>query len=468
MRRRFVYILVLLATMLFFVDCVNAKDVPGAISVDAGLNGKNLSYINSVSFRVKKSSSGNYVYCLNRHKNTYAVENFFVAQKLDAGFKYLIENGFPNTSITGDSNKDYYITQIAIWLYQDRTGQYVEYNGNKSNLDVDFIVKNNNSNDDSEHLMKNIIVLLEGAINARNSSKECTNDVIGVGNYNIELKKSGDYYVSDAVSVKASGSYTVEFVGSIKGAVITDSNGLEKTTFSKNDKFVIKVPTNVTFKAFSVIIKSTAKCSNSSFVYEYRSKVSDHQNILPAVIYDSGDASVNSSAEIKFTINNLSSSDDKNDDHSKDDNNTNDDKKDDNSKNDCANGSNGSNDCNKDCENNGSAGCNKGCINSSCNCNNNCSGNSNNCSGSCSGNISCCNKDCANSSSNCNTCCVNNNCSNTNVSNNTSNSGSSNNSDDSIFIPNTAFDSPITLAVGGFLIVLFGLGFVYFNAKKKD
>lgn len=442
MKKRFVYILVLLASIFFVVDCVNAKEAPGAISVDAGLNGKNLSYINSVSFRIKKSSSGDYVYCLNRHKNTYAVENFFVTQKLDDGFKYLIENGFPNVSITGDRNKDYYITQMAIWLYQDETSQYVQYNGNKSNLDVNFIVKNNNSNDDPYNLMKKIIVLMEGAINARNASKECTSDVIEVGNNNIELKKFGDYYISDIISVKSSSSYTVDFVGPISGALITDENGLEKTTFSKNDKFVIKVPATATFKVSSVIIKSTTKCSNSSFVYEYRSKVSDHQNVLPAVIYNSGDVSVNSKTEIKFTINNSSSSDDKKDDNSKDNDNTTDDKKDDSSKNNC---SNDSNDCNKDC------------TNSSCNCNNNCSGN-----------LSCCNKNCTNSSNNCNTSCSNNNCGNTNISNNVSNGGSSNNSADSIFIPNTAFDSPITLAIGGFLIVLFGLGFVYFNAKKKD
>lgn len=404
MNKKFCYIFTLLVTVLFFVDFVSAKSRPDAISVDAGLNGNNLSYINSVSFRIKKSSSGDYVYCLNRHKNTYSVENFFVSRKLDAGFKYLIENGFPNTSITGDNNKDYYITQMAIWLYQDETGQYSEYAGHKNNIGIDFIINSNNTKDDPNQLIRKITALMEGAINARNSStstRSCTDNVIKVNDNNIKLTKKDNYYISLPISVETSSSYTVEFTNLIKGSHITDENGKDKSIFNSNEKFIIKIPADVMIKDESVIIKSN--CSNAGAVYEYVSKVSDHQNILPAVIYDSEVLSSTTSVEIKFAIDSNSSTDDNNDkdqDNDKDDNNH----------------YIGDLDCSKECVD-GSKDCNKNCLNN-----------------------------------------------NTNVGNN----NDSNDSNNSVFIPNTDFDFPIIIIMCGTLLILFGLGFVYFNVKKGN
>ena len=40
---------------------------------------------------------------------------------MNAGVAYILENGYPNKHFTGDSNKDYYITQLAVWWYLDDT-----------------------------------------------------------------------------------------------------------------------------------------------------------------------------------------------------------------------------------------------------------------------------------------------------------------------------------------------------------
>ena len=38
---------------------------------------------------------------------------------IDNGLIYILRNGYPEKSITGDNDKDYYITQTAVWWYLD-------------------------------------------------------------------------------------------------------------------------------------------------------------------------------------------------------------------------------------------------------------------------------------------------------------------------------------------------------------
>ena len=64
---------------------------------------------------LKALESGILVYCQNEplvYQGGYTMK---INKKVDDGFIYILENK-PNT---GDSNKDYYAMQIAIWWYED-------------------------------------------------------------------------------------------------------------------------------------------------------------------------------------------------------------------------------------------------------------------------------------------------------------------------------------------------------------
>ena len=74
---------------------------------------------------VKKTTSGQYVYCLELD-STYAYDlTFKKNSKVDDGFIYILDYNLN----TGDANKDFYIKQLAVWYYMD----YV--NGNNANLE---------------------------------------------------------------------------------------------------------------------------------------------------------------------------------------------------------------------------------------------------------------------------------------------------------------------------------------------
>ena len=74
----------------------------------------------------RKATNGNIIYCMTYERTS--PENgmsFKLGSALDAGLTYILANGYPKKSFTGDSMKDYYITQMAIWIYQSDSGHKI-------------------------------------------------------------------------------------------------------------------------------------------------------------------------------------------------------------------------------------------------------------------------------------------------------------------------------------------------------
>ena len=76
----------------------------------------------------KKTTDGTFVYCIELSKHYDGNLTYTKTGKMDEGIEYILKHK-PNT---GDANKDFYITQMAIYFYQDWI------NGNDDNLDVAF------------------------------------------------------------------------------------------------------------------------------------------------------------------------------------------------------------------------------------------------------------------------------------------------------------------------------------------
>ena len=78
-------------------------------------------FVNGTRFHIIPMTDGTVTYCLDLNKTEPRSHTLHLVGEMDAGIAYLLENGYPKKSILQDTNKDYYITQTAIWWYLDNT-----------------------------------------------------------------------------------------------------------------------------------------------------------------------------------------------------------------------------------------------------------------------------------------------------------------------------------------------------------
>lgn len=230
--------------------------------------------IGNVGSYLKFTKSGKYIYCIDRWK--YAAKNTtgtLVGEK-DAGFAYIIGNGYPNKTFTGDEKKDYYITQTAIWWYID------EINGNNDSLNKEF----KTTASDPYNLRPYIKKLVSDAKEARKNGYAKTTLTAKVSSTDMSLSSDSKYYVSSDIEVKSTNvkEYTVSVTNAPSGTKIVDTNGNVKKSFSANQKFKIQVPVSSisgTSLSLSVTVNATGTVNK---VYEYKPSETNIQNFIPS------------------------------------------------------------------------------------------------------------------------------------------------------------------------------------------
>jgi len=149
--------------------------------------------IGQTYFAMMKTTSGQYVYCLDINKQTVANQTLTLVGEKDAGFAYLMQNGYPAKNITGNRVWDIYITQTAVWWYLDSTA-------GTSNLSNNF----KSTASDPNGLRPYIANLVNEAMKAKNKGYAKTSISINNSNKNMTLSADKKYYVSKAISVKSS------------------------------------------------------------------------------------------------------------------------------------------------------------------------------------------------------------------------------------------------------------------------
>lgn len=253
-------------------------------------------YIAGVSFHYKKTTDGKDLYCMDIHKNTARnvtarlVKN---SPNINGGLVYILKNGYPNKSFTGDKDKDYYITQTAVWWYLDMTT-------GSTNLGEQF-----KTNGSDEHDMRKYVKKLV------NAGYKHRNDSIGYTDTKLVIKATGtkdmslenDYYISSpikATTLKNVKSYTVTLSGAPKGTKVVKSDGSE-TTYEKGfvingkETFRIKVPSKVMKKSSKTELSIKVKAKTSGEVqymaYEYQPEDSSMQNVALLEETQKGDSS---------------------------------------------------------------------------------------------------------------------------------------------------------------------------------
>ena len=218
-------------------------------------------YISGYNFYRKELTDGTYAYCASNitTKTPGGMTLKLASENKDMGLDYLIRNGYPNKSITGDSKKDYYVTQAAIWEYFDKTRGSNNW-------------KNTTFNSSSTGLKKNVYTLVQGALAARNNTY--SEPAINITYASDKMTINGDYFVSVPINVNltnTTGTYNLTLKNAPKGTITkkTDNGGFQVyVPVQKGDNLG---SVTVTVSATGVIKKT----------YIYTSNDSRYQDIIP-------------------------------------------------------------------------------------------------------------------------------------------------------------------------------------------
>ena len=272
--RKLLAIIVATAIILTSTTTVNAA----AESIQLGDASYSGNYIAGVYFSKKQTTDGKPLYCLEMPKTTAQnvkatlVKN---SKYTDGGLVYILKNGYPNKSITGDNQKDYYITQTAVWWYLD------EVHGT-TNLGEQF----KSEGSDNYNLRKYVKNLVNEGVKHKDDSTSTGTAKLKLSTSNITMNLVDGYYKS--TSIKASeaeniSSYKVTLENAPEGTVIEyngDKNYTGEFEVKSNDSFVIKVPeAKVTGKTLSIKISAKAVGGAQYKAYEYQPVDTSMQNI---------------------------------------------------------------------------------------------------------------------------------------------------------------------------------------------
>ena len=293
---------ILLAMLVAFVigfaglgSVFAATSLPNSIkTADLTGNGKykTVNYINATAadgkkytypIVVKKTTEGKYVYCMELDATYKYKVDFKKTGKVDDGFIYIIDANIN----TGDSEKDFYIKQLAVWYYMD----YV--NGNNANLETSLknyiIYHSKDSKRENYDVCKKVIDLLNGAINYKQAKWS-----IDLVDSKVTFTIADGYYVSSEIVVKSSNVKNSKYslTNTPKGSqVVKSTNGVK-----------VKIPTSA-IKAgekltFSLNVKADSD-TETAYYYYANSK-------LQKLLYSETEVTTDKvSDELKMTIANV-------------------------------------------------------------------------------------------------------------------------------------------------------------------
>lgn len=265
----------LFMALLVFLGIANVNAADDSIVFhNAYLQGVSQIYDAGTTYKEVDTSAGKKIaYCFNKKMDAPPTGSKLVKtdnsilpnEKKTSQYIYILDNGYGgkwNTSILGNgsysNHQKYYITQVALWLAQGELDANVIKNsgtlGNAAYNLYNAAVKNSNVSDYKPE------VKLSGSI---------------------KMNKSGNYYISDEITVTAKGASKVTVSVEGTNAAIYVGNELKgnKVELKSGTKF--KVRYNSTNLSKNVNIKVNAKATVSRKriqVYKYNGN-DNYQNI---------------------------------------------------------------------------------------------------------------------------------------------------------------------------------------------
>ena len=300
-RKMFIFVFMMIGLISNFnlLD-VNAKTAPSTITLKSKSSmyyfseSKGTDYISGYNFYRKELTDGTLAYCVSNISTSVPGGKTLssVGAITDNGLDYIIKNGYPNKSITGDAKKDYYITQSAIWKYFDET------RGSRNWGNTSFTSS-------STGMKGEVYKLVQAAKVAKNSNTYDEPSItISVSSNNLTLSSDGNYFVSKEVKVElknTKGTYTVNLTSAPSGTLVKSTNGTQKTTFSSGESFVIYVPASSISNGSSGSVKLTVSAVGVTYrTYSYTTGNSKYQDVAPSEIYEEITKTITKDITFKF------------------------------------------------------------------------------------------------------------------------------------------------------------------------
>ena len=289
----FVLTLMLLGVLNFGLLNVNAA--PSSITMKSKSSmyyfteKKGTDYISGYNFYRKELTNGTLAYCVsNIDKDVPGGKTLKSKGAItDKGLDYIIKNGYPHKSFTGDSKKDYYITQSAIWEYFDQT------KGSNNWRSTSFTSS-------STGMKKYVYTLVQGA---KSASTQKPSISLSTDNKKMNLSSDGKYFVSSVINVKmvsTKDTFTVNIDSAPKGTFIKSVNGTKQTTFAKGEGFVVYVPVSSVADGTGEVTVSASAYGVAQKTYYYAASCSKYQKIAPVTIYEEVTAKITAKIILNF------------------------------------------------------------------------------------------------------------------------------------------------------------------------
>ena len=267
-----------------FIATVKADSAPNNFVINAS-NTKMLygsDYLgngSTLNFTYKTNSAGKVVYCTEIHDTmTSSSETYTLSKAADAKYAYVLANGYPNRSITGNNYKDYYITGLALWYLISPNDSVFTY----------FNLSAGTYKGSSSQVVKEVAKLVNAA---KNYSYVTPSIKIQNATSNFTLSSDKKYYVSNQMSVTTTGGISTFFMsltnapsGSIitdtKGNAKTDTNGKASSGLTVGEKFIVKIPASSIKTLSASLTLNVSGTGNINTAYIYNPAVSSHQSLM--------------------------------------------------------------------------------------------------------------------------------------------------------------------------------------------
>lgn len=197
------------------------------------------------------------VYCLEKSKDFAPNQTVTkVDTPLDDGYTYIIKNGYPNKSLTGNNKNDNYLTQIAVWLYQDRSAGV-------SDTTNGVLTANQKSSIKKSNYYSVINNLVTEAMNAK-STTNITNPTFSVSSGTLSTDSDNTYLISNVMRITSNTDEFINYkvVASSSDILASDIEILDEnnnvittnSAIAKDKGFKIRVPLAKIKKASSINI----------------------------------------------------------------------------------------------------------------------------------------------------------------------------------------------------------------------
>jgi len=295
--KNILFSLIMLVSMLFIGTANAETTAPSSYVIDGSklhtiYGSSYLSGSQYINIQFKKTTDGKIIYCIERSKapiGSGTTEKYTLQKELSSKVAYVMENGYPNKSIFGNADKDYYTTGLAIWYVINPNDSTFEY----------FNLANGTYRGNSSDIVVEMAKLVNGANSYSYTSPSIK---INNSNSNLSLSSDGKYYVSSSMGVKTAGTvgnYTVSLSNAPEGTIVTDTKGNAKTTFATNESFLVKVPVSNVKKISNEFKVNVSAKGTINKAYAYTSTRSNVQNT--GALYPEN-SNVNDSTTVKLNV----------------------------------------------------------------------------------------------------------------------------------------------------------------------